>query len=193
MEIEGHLHEVYNAMAASGTVNDKLNVLVYFESIILNSNVANRLINSAFMNLLVKLLKNVKSPHLKLRLCSILGQLVRHSTVIGNEVAESGLAQLLSEVIGDKNEKVRRKAVASLGEFMFYAATQLDDEQADPVWSLNPIAIKSLVKALNQGEDEIVRFYACKTIENITAQSISAGCNFATLEVATLLLNIYHT
>ena len=63
--IEGHLHEVYNAMASSGTVNDKLNVLVYFESIILNSNVANRLINSAFMGLLMKLLKNVKSPHLK--------------------------------------------------------------------------------------------------------------------------------
>lgn len=73
VEIESHLHEVYNAMAASGTVNEKINVLVYFESIILNSNVANRLINSAFMNLLIKLLKNVKSPHLKLRLCSILG------------------------------------------------------------------------------------------------------------------------
>lgn len=71
--IESHLHEVYNAMAASGTVNDKLNVLVYFESIILNSNVANRLINSAFMGLLLKLMKNVKSPHLKLRLCSIVG------------------------------------------------------------------------------------------------------------------------
>jgi serine/threonine-protein kinase ULK4 len=110
------------------TVNDKLNVLVYFESVILNSNVANRLINSAFMNLLLKLLQNVKSPHLKLRLCSILGQLIRHSTVIGNEVAESGISQLLSEVAQDKNEKVRRKAVASLGEFMFYAATQLDDE-----------------------------------------------------------------
>jgi serine/threonine-protein kinase ULK4 len=71
--IESHLHEVYNAMASSGTVNDKLNVLIYFESIILNSNVANRLINSAFMGLLMKLLKNVKSPHLKQRLCSIIG------------------------------------------------------------------------------------------------------------------------
>jgi serine/threonine-protein kinase ULK4 len=114
---------VYNAMAASGTVNDKLNVLVYFESIILNSNVANRLINSAFMGLLMKLLKNVKSPHLKCRLCSIIGQLIRHSTVIGNEVAESGLAALFCEVTKDKNEKVRRKSVASLGEFLFYAAT----------------------------------------------------------------------
>jgi serine/threonine-protein kinase ULK4 len=83
VEIESHLHDVYNAMAASGTVNDKLNVLIYFELIILNS---------AFMNLLIKLLKNVKSPHLKLRLCSILGQLIRHSTVIGNEVAESGIS-----------------------------------------------------------------------------------------------------
>jgi len=43
--------------------------------------------------------------------------------VIGNEVAESGLAVLLCEVLKDKNEKVRRKAVASLGEFLFYAAT----------------------------------------------------------------------
>jgi len=180
-------------MASSGTVNDKLNVLVYFESIILNSNVANRLINSAFMGLLMKLLKNVKSPHLKQRLCSIIGQLIRHSTVIGNEVAESGLALLFCEVIKDKNDKVKKKAVASLGEFLFYAATQLDDEQSDPVWEIPQAAIVTMIKCLGAGEDETVRFYACKTIENITAQSISAGCNFATLEVATLLLNIYHT
>jgi serine/threonine-protein kinase ULK4 len=134
--IEGHLSEVYNSMAKAGTVNDKLNTLSYFESIILNSNVANRLINSAFMSLLMKLLKTVKSAHLKLRLCSIIGQLVRHSTVIGNQVAESGLCALLAEVSKDKNEKVRRKAVASLGEFLFYAATQLDDEQADQVWEI---------------------------------------------------------
>ena len=136
MQLETHLHEVYNAMGASSTVNEKLNVLIYFESIILNSNVANRLINSAFMSILMKLLKNVKHPHLKMRLCSILGQLVRHSTVIGNDVAESGLSSVLCDVVKDKEAKVRRKAVASLGELLFYAATQLDDEQADPVWEI---------------------------------------------------------
>ena len=146
--IESHLHEVYNAIASSGTVNDKLNVLCYFESIILNSNVANRLINSAFMGLLLKLMKNVKSPHLKIRLCSIIGQLIRHSTVIGNEVAESGLAMILCEVLKDKNEKVRRKAVASLGEFLFYAATQLDDEQVEAVWEIPAGAVAMLVKCL---------------------------------------------
>ncbi len=73
---------------------------------------------------------------MKIRLCSIVGQLIRHSTVIGNEVAESGLALVLCDVIKDKNDKVKKKAVASLGEFLFYAATQLDDEQADAIWEI---------------------------------------------------------
>ena len=164
-------------MCASSNVNDKLNVLIYFESIIMSSNVANRLINSAFMSILLKLLKNVKSPHLKMRLCSILGQLVRHSTVIGNDVAESGLCQSLVDTVKDKNEKVRRKAVASLGELLFYAATQLDDDNTESgaIWEIPESAVNILVTCLAATEDETVRFYACKTLENITAQSISAG------------------
>ena len=94
---------------------------------------------------------------------------MRHSTVIGNDVAESGLAAILCETVKDKNEKVRRKAVASLGELMFYAATQLDDEQADPVWEIPDFAVHQLTQCLVAEEDDTVRFYACKTIENITA------------------------
>ena len=77
----------------------------------------------------------------------------------------------------EKNEKVRRKAIAALGEYMFYAATQLDDEQVDPVWELSYEAIQVILRCLrigngngeNQSEDDIVRFYACKTLENICA------------------------
>jgi serine/threonine-protein kinase ULK4 len=104
-----------------------------------------------------------------------------------------GLAALLCEIIKDKNDKVRKKAVASLGEFMFYAATQLDDESADAIWEIPQVANLTIINSLNAKEEETARFYACKTIENITAQSISAGCNFATLDVAAHLLNIYHT
>lgn len=88
-DIESHLQDIYTALASNVAINEKLNALVYFESIIDNSNVSNRLINSAFVSLLVKLLKSVKSPVLKQRLCSVLGLLVRHSTVIDNELAES--------------------------------------------------------------------------------------------------------
>ena len=48
----------------------------------------------------------------------------------------------------DKNDKVRRKAVAALGEYMFYAATQLDDEAADPCWEIRDDAINAIIKSL---------------------------------------------
>lgn len=64
-----------------------------------------------------------------MRLCSILGLMIRHSTVIESEVAQSGLCDLLIVTIYNENkDAVRRKAIASLGEYLFYSATQLDDE-----------------------------------------------------------------
>ena len=127
-EIESHLSDVYSALASNESVNSKLNALNYFESIIINSNVSNRLINSAFMALLVKMLKQIKTPGIKSRLCSVVGLLIRHSTVIENELAETRICEVLVETMRDKIDKVRRKAIAALGEYMFYAATQLDDE-----------------------------------------------------------------
>ena len=76
---------------------------------------------------------------------------------------------------------------------MFYAATQLDDENADNSWKKVSNAISYIVKHLKPTEDEIVRFYASKTIENITALSIRIGFKFATLDVSTLLLNAFYT
>ncbi len=90
-EIEDHLNDLYNAIASNTQINEKINSLLYFESIIVNSNVSNRLINSAFMNLLVTMMKTIKTPQIRIRLCSVLGLLIRHSTVIENELAESDI------------------------------------------------------------------------------------------------------
>jgi hypothetical protein len=58
-------------------------------------------------------------------------------------------------------------------------------------------AIQVIVKCLRIGgaeqEDDVVRFYACKTLENICAQSNSAGHKFATLETINHLLAIFLT
>ena len=146
VQIEGHLNELFGSIGnATSTLNEKVNALLYFESIVVNSNVSNRLINSVFMNLLVKMLKTVKTPQIRVRVCSAIGLLVRHSTVIENDVAESEVcSQLVDVLMRDKNEKVRRKAVAALGEYMFYAATQLDDDQADPCWEIRDDAINAI-------------------------------------------------
>ena len=56
-QIESHLSDVYNSIASNTTINEKISTLQYFESIIVNSNVSNSLINSAFMSLLKRLLE----------------------------------------------------------------------------------------------------------------------------------------
>jgi serine/threonine-protein kinase ULK4 len=121
--IEPHLSDVYSAMASNNTLNEKVNAILYFESIIVNSTVANRLINSAFMNLLARMMKSIKSPMIRVRLCSVVGLLIRHSTVIENDFAEGEVCKQIIEIMKDKNDKIKRKAIASLGEFLFYAAT----------------------------------------------------------------------
>lgn len=189
-KIENHLSEVYSSIAGNSP-QEKIHALAYFESIIVNSNIANRLINSAFVNLFVKVLKSAKSTQIKQRLWSIIGLLIRHATIIENDRAYLGICEALMEHVNDKNEKVRRKSMAALGEYLFYAATQLDDEQADPVWEITDDAISWIIDLLGDEKDSFVKFYACKTIENITAQSISAGERFATPEAATSLLHIY--
>ena len=127
-ESEALLSQIYNGIVNNSSVEKIINSLAYFESIIVNSRVANRLINSAFLVLFTHMLKSMKSPKVKIRVCSIVGLLIRHATVIDNEVAKSGIAQLLVLTMKDLNERVKRKTIASLGEYLFYAATQLDDD-----------------------------------------------------------------
>lgn len=70
--------------------------------------------------------------------------------------------------------------MAALGEFLFYGATQVDEGQ--DVWDLSNSTFNSLIKIVkNSNEDELTRFYACKTIENITAQTKAVGAKFAQL------------
>lgn len=54
-KIESHLSEVYTAIS-SNNPHEKMHALTYFESMIINSNIANWLINSAFVELFVKIL-----------------------------------------------------------------------------------------------------------------------------------------
>jgi len=64
------------------------------------------------------------------------------------------------EHVNDANDKVRRKSMAALGEYLFYAATQLDDEQADPIWEISDDAINCIIQLISEENDSIVKFYA---------------------------------
>lgn len=60
------------------------------------------------------------------------------------------------------------------------------------VWEISSSTISLLGRILKSTtEEETVKFYACKTIENITAQSISAGTKFANLEMLGIFIQLY--
>ena len=61
------------------------------------------------------------------------------------------------------------------------------------VWDMSVNSYGGVVRALKPDEDEIVKFFAAKTIENITSQSITTGVKFANLDTMVLLLQIFLT
>lgn len=64
-------------------------------------------------------------------MCSIIGQLIRHATVIDNELSQLNVPIILTELLKEKNDKLKRKAVAALGEYLFYGATQMDEDSSE--------------------------------------------------------------
>ena len=62
-----------------------------------------------------------------MRICSIFGVLIRHATVIENELSQLGIANLLIDLI-EKHDKLKRRAISALGEYLFYGATQMDED-----------------------------------------------------------------
>lgn len=77
--------------------------------------------------------------------------------------------------------------MATLGELLFYVATQQQDAAlADPpvdvatAWSIVPGTLTAVTRLLKPSEDEIAQHYAVKTIENISSQGGDWTVRFAT-------------
>lgn len=79
---------------------------------------------------------------------------------------------MLSDLLKNTNVKVRRKAIACLGELIFYIATQQQSEgttkKQEDLWQVPTSIIAAVVRCLRQSEDEIVQAYATKAIENVS-------------------------
>ncbi len=86
-ELEAFLTHIYRAVASAAPLKDKVNVLACFESLCVDTNAANVLINSSLTVLFVRMLRNSRAPLLRVRLASVLGLLVRHATFIAEELA----------------------------------------------------------------------------------------------------------
>lgn len=75
--------------------------------------------------------------------------------------------------------------MATLGELLFYIATQQQDSGAGSVasvsatWGITPATSAALARLLRPGEDETAQHYAVKTVENICCQPGEWAAKFA--------------
>jgi len=123
-DVQKHKLVIYKRIKSNSIgLTEKLQLFNYFETLIVDSNLANRLVNSEFLNVIINMLqdKKINLPvNLKQRLCSIIGQMVRHATQIESDVINKGLANCLIDVVrNDNTAKVRKTAIAALGEYLF--------------------------------------------------------------------------
>ena len=183
-DLESHFSEVYSLLTSNEKLETKMNYLAYIEYLIEDFPLANKLINSAFVSLFLKLF-TCKSPEMQGRVCSLFGQMLRHATIIDSDLPNSSLCEAFIEIIEKEENKkslnsLRKKAFAALGEYLFYAATQMDEEEYDQAWDIGERVVMILTCEILDGSDSTCVFLAVRTVENITAQSRNGGIIFAT-------------
>ncbi|KAJ0034652.1 hypothetical protein Pint_25023 [Pistacia integerrima] len=188
----------------NASVGEKQNVIRYLEMLSNNADAANILTNGPIMLLLVKMLRLSKTSALRVQLASLIGLLIRHSTFIEDDLANSGILGSLTDGLRDKQEKVRRFSMAALGELLFYISTQNEhardsnppespskDSRAASGWQVPNSLISLVSSVLRKGEDDMTQLYALRTIENICSQGGHWVARFITQDVITNLCYIY--
>ncbi|XP_021808628.1 serine/threonine-protein kinase RUNKEL [Prunus avium] len=183
-----HLDALNNKIIAifngNSSIGEKQNVIRYLEMLSNNAEAANILTNGPIMLMLVKMLRLSKALALRVQLASLVGLLIRHSTFIQDDLANSGILGSLADGLRDKQEKVRRFSMAALGELLFYISTQSeqagDNNPAESPskeirstsgWQVSNSLLSLVSSILRKGEDDLTQLYALRTIENICSQA----------------------
>jgi hypothetical protein len=181
--METYLYNIYTSIDTYYNKNDEeglLNTLSFFEMIIQDKEIANNIINTSFITLFITMLQKSKSDNVKIRTCSIIAFLIRYSTVIENPLDRLGLTKVLEVMSKDKNIELSRKAVATLGEYLFFVTTQAEgEEESSAYWKISDESLETLLYVIENSKDETSKFYAIKAIENITALTLVAKMYFA--------------
>ncbi|XP_044499959.1 serine/threonine-protein kinase RUNKEL-like [Mangifera indica] len=203
-QVDAFNNRILAILNGNSSVGEKQNVIRYLEMLSNNADAANILTNGPIMLLLVKMLRLSKTSTLRVQLASLIGLLIRHSTFIEDDLANSGILGSLTDGLRDKQEKVRRFSMAALGELLFYISTQNEqardsnppespskDNRAASGWQVSNSLISLVSSVLCKGEDDVTQLYALRTIENICSQGGYWVARFTSQDVICNLCYIY--
>ena len=194
--VEKYLYEIYTVLEQYANKNDcdnLINLLKYFETIVFDRELANNLINTSFIQQFIQFLKNVDNEQVKTRCCCIIGYLVRYATIIEVPLDNYGFCEIICNVIKNSNDNsdLIKKASATMGEYLFYVATQ-EETPENKEWNIKKKYLDILLYCLDKPRNEIVKFYTIKTIENICILTKVSKDYFASCEDYLLrILNVY--
>ena len=194
--VEKYLYEIYTVLEQYANKNDcdnLINLLKYFETIVFDRELANNLINTSFIQQFIQFLKNVDNEQVKTRCCCIIGYLVRYATIIEVPLDNYGFCEIICDVIKNSNDNsdLIKKASATMGEYLFYVATQ-EETPENKEWNIKKKYLDILLYCLDKPRNEIVKFYTIKTIENICILTKVSKDYFASSEDYILkILNVY--
>ncbi|GAB4843549.1 hypothetical protein Ancab_013512 [Ancistrocladus abbreviatus] len=203
-QLDTFSNKIVTILNGNSNIIEKQNIIRYLETLSNNADAANLLTNGPVMLVLVKMLRQSKAPALKVQLASLIGLLIRYSTYIGDDLANSGILGSLTHGLRDQQEKVKRFSMAALGELLFYISTQNEqgrdnsgpesqskDSRSTSGWQV-PNALISLVSSiLRKGEDDITQLYALRTIENIFSQGGQWVVRFTSQDLISNLCYIF--
>ena len=196
--VEQYLYRIYTDLddhANKKDYDNLLNLLKYFETIVFDRELANNLINTTFIQQFIQFLKNVNNEEVKTRCCCIIGYLVRYATIIEIPLDNYKFDEIICNTIknSNNNSDLMKKATATLGEYLFYVATQ-EETPDNNEWSINKNYLDILLFCLNEKRGDIVNFYTIKTIENIAILTNVSKKYFASQKDFTeKILNVYNT
>ena len=194
--VEKYLYDIYTYLeeyAAKNDYENLINLLKYYETIVFDRELAINLINTSFLQQFIKFFKNNDNEQVKTRCCCIIGYLVRYATIIEVPLDNYGFCEIICDLIKNSNDNsdLIKKAIATMGEYLFYVATQ-EEMPKNKEWNINKKYLDILLYCLDKPRSEIVKFYTIKTIENICMLTKISKKYFASKEDYLLrILNVF--
>ena len=197
-DLQRFLGSIYNSLNASPSSASGLgrvsHVLGYLFLLCQNSRLANILINSSMLPLLLRLARlretdvagfrrasgkserrRPKLDSIRARVAVVLAVLIRHSTYIAPELCahtENGLLCVLDMLSKeDAAAKIKRFGMAAFCELIFYIATNASASHAEgseeAQWRVPATFLRRLLRGIKSNADSSIQRCAVKVIENI--------------------------
>ncbi|KAL3981080.1 sialic acid binding Ig-like lectin 10 [Sarotherodon galilaeus] len=180
--------------STSTATRSKLNLLCYLCCVVGHTVIANRLINSRLLLVLVHLLRQAPNWDIRSKVLRVMGLLALHCSDLGVDSPVSEAVSTLTDLLRDnlRNSKIKRLLLPPLAEFLYLISSQ-EKKRGSPegLWFVPAAAYTGLMRSLREGDDTAVHHMAAKAIENISTVLSGPSHHLVTTEIGSALWYLF--